>query len=66
MTQTDEIKEHLVNVAYLLNKGPSDEWSRWIVYLLELLDGRDGNQDVPLWLVAVADAIEMRQDQGIW
>lgn len=66
--QTLTIRKHMDALALLLAARPASQWAGWVVYLLEVLEGRkeiDEGDFVGL-LADLQDNIEVRLSTGRW
>ena len=57
----------MVDVAYqIAERMPVEEWAGWIIYLLEILDGKDRQHIHRVWLEDIRDSISDRLIHGRW
>ena len=57
----------IVDIAYQIAEFvPVEKWAGWIIYLLEILDGRDRQHIHRVWLEDIRDDINERLRHGRW
>ena len=61
-----EIQSHLEQTAITMANLPPAQWSGWIVYLLEALDGKASSADYQAALETILDDIATRLNEGRW
>mgnify|MGYP001035979239 CR=1 FL=1 len=59
------VKPPLDEAARRLARSPDREWARWVIYLLEYLDGAFRHQHNN-WLQDIQSAIDARLRHGEW
>ena len=60
------IQEPIADAAYKLRTMPVEDWAGWVLYFLEILDGKDGQRGRPIWLDDIRDSINDRMTHGKW
>ena len=61
-----EIQTQLEQTANLIATLPPAQWSSWIVYLLEALDGKASSAEYQVTLEEIRSDITTRLNEGRW
>lgn len=66
--QTLEIRQHMDAIGQLFAERPADQWAGWLVYLLEVIENRQGidERDFIGTLMDLQSDVELRLETGRW